>query len=230
MKNVLLIMLICIIPSIGLAVEYQENWATDNNYWIFYDGTGDGDNIPHSSTGGQGSSDTGYVYCDFSDSPAWIGGYYWPAQLLDAQNYPSGAGGDLTNHYGGVYTNNLNSADLNGANLNFFVCEWEQITQDYVVYMLNTPIAIGQGDWLGTTFQITDVEADWTKFDGGLNKSLGNILQSPQQYGFGFLEGTGAPTGVLGLDTFSVSTVPEPSAMMLSFFGLTWFIRKKMRK
>lgn len=226
MKTLVVISLI-LISSTGFCLPYNEDWTFNNDYWIYYDGTGDGANMPHRNLGGQSG---GYVYCNFAQSPAWNSNLYIPAQLLAPQINPPDAGGSLVGFQGSIYLNNLGTGNLHGAVMKFFVAEWEQVSEDWVVYMLNTPLVVGNDQWASTQFKITTAPKDWTKIDGGLNKSLGDILLAPQQYGFGFIGGITAPTGELGFDTFSLAPVPEPSSVLLTLYGIFWFGRFIFRK
>ena len=185
--------------------------------------------MPHRSTGGHGNS--GYVYTDLAASPIWENTHYFPAQLLDPQTNPPAAGGNISDYWGSVHVNDLASADLKGGLLRFFVAEWEQITQNWVVYLLRDSITVGRNQWEDSTFFISSDPNDWLKIDGGLQKSLPNILVAPQQYGFGFDDNSIQPTGELGFDTFALSSVPEPSVIFLTLMGIGWFARfTKSRK
>ena len=244
-KTLLMISLCLIFVKAGYCTEYHENWAFTNNSWLYWDENGELQPggwylhdlpMPHRSTGGQGSGDTGYVYCNLNEAGLWQPGtedMYWPAYLVDAQNQPLGAGGNIADHYCSIFLNDLGSANLMDGTIHFFIGEYVDLgggNGAWTWFMLKKSVAVGNKQWEGTTFKISSNENDWTKFDGGAGIGFNDIITAPQQYGFGIKDVTAEPSGELGFDTFSISAVPEPASIALGFLGLCWLFRAVRKK
>ena len=246
MKKLLIAIFICLLAvTSAYSVEYHENWSFSNNSWLYWDEDGELQTggwylhdlpMPHSSIGGQGTGDTGYVYCNLNEAGLWQPGtedMYWPAYLVDAQNEPFGAAGDITDHYGSVFLNDLGTASLMNGTVHFFMGEYVDLGGGsglWTWFMLKEAVAVGNNEWVGTSFKISSDVNDWIEFDGGAGIELHDMLSAPQQYGFGIKDATGSPTGNLGFDTFAISAVPEPASMALAFFGLCWLVRVAGKK
>jgi len=248
MKNAILLLSMLLCAANVCATEYKETWDTSNNYWLYWDEDGELQpggwylhDLPmhHSMTGGQssgpGSLNAGYVYCDLSEAGVWQPGVedmYWPAYLVDAQNKPAGAAGSLANHIGSVYTNGFGSLNLMSATMHFFIGEYidQGGTGVWTWFMLKNPITIGLSKWQKSYFFISSDVNDWIEVDGGAGIDLATMLSAPQQIGFGLANAQGDLTGTLGFDTFSVSPIPEPSAMLLSLLGISWLFRQMKRR
>ena len=226
MKRFLITLILLGTASAGFSLPYTEQWENGNNFWIYYDGTGDGEPMPTRNQGGV--ADSGYAYCPLDSAPEWSQSIYVPAQLLDPQSNPPQAAGSLLGQNLTVSVNDLGSAVLYGANLYFFVAEWQEVAQTWILYMLNSPIAIGDDSWAETSLPISSDPNDWITIDGGLSKSVNDILAQPQQYGFALAGGNADPSGELGFDALTINAVPEPSVILLSLFG--WILITRIRR
>ncbi len=216
-------------PSMG---GYMETWneaSAGANGWVYWSKSDTEPLVPWLGAGGQ---DGGYVSIDLSILGAW-------PSVASLDYYPAYTFRDATRSIDIAVEPMLKvslkdesgaSAPLNlaGGHLYFWMGRNDGVGSTY--YSFNTPLDIGDGDWIVNELALTSHSADWGLIYDDQGKTLADLLAEPQQqWGFRIFDGTGDPQGQLGFDNFSIGPVPEPAPLMLlGWTGLALLQRRRL--
>lgn len=203
--------------------DYTENWNSSgdaNHNWAYWSSNEVA--IPWMSSGGY--NDSGYVQANLTSMTNWCAdNSYWVGYLITNTMAPE-QHVDLTGKWIEIRANDMNTADLDGGELYFFIGDWSGPANYSFFYNTNSltlganswdvlhSIAIGENDNWGTIAQV------------GNTQTPDDLFNNPQQYGFVIYNAdgnNGKPSGQLGLDNFAV--VPEPFSASLLGAGLLAF-------
>ena len=216
----------------ALTYETWDSAGEQNHNWKFWGGTNPGTDLQWLASGGIG--DSGYVVSDLSNlitAPILSATAYWPAYAVpsDWDFFASGKR-DVSQDINiadaaGVrfYARDLDGIDLGGGSLHFYIGD---LQNGRSFYYHQTPIALNAGNWNLETYISFVSSADWIDFkttNGPSSQSVEQIFDNPE-YGLVIVNGNGAPSGRLGLDSFrfvaDYVAVPEPGSILLLSIAL----------
>jgi hypothetical protein len=226
--------------SSGMA-EYIENWDIDppaNNDWYYYDvGVGDGDaDLTWVSSGGEDGS--AHVRAPLGSMTEWteVPDVWWGP-------YTYGHDGVTTLHPINLNDDRVISiyarddtltgdADLQGGSLHFWIGQFRDPDGPggddpfLTFFQYNDPVKI-TGTWSPTRQVMRSDPGRWTEVVNDDNLDPVDLFTEPQQWGFGIFGASGAPSGVLGFDSFA--NTPEPTAAILLVLGVLLVVNRRRR-
>ncbi|OGV73160.1 MAG: hypothetical protein A3K18_01655, partial [Lentisphaerae bacterium RIFOXYA12_64_32] len=130
--------------------------------------------------------------------------------------------GDFADASISVAVNDLNSANLQGGSIHFFVGKWDPTANAGVgagkYFVFNTPVLdtaggyVDNGQWQLRFLQLDGEVENWTEYGAltGAGNQLADLLVRPPQWGFMLktLASRAQPTGFLGFDSLCVTKGP----------------------
>ncbi|MGD9126367.1 MAG: PEP-CTERM sorting domain-containing protein [Planctomycetia bacterium] len=233
--------MICFLVVVGLLfsfssgamvmADYMENWDTNpptNNDWYYYvEGQPNDGEVPMEWYG-SGPAGGGYVQCPLGDLTQWdaIAGTanYWPLFTYDEDHSVDLNATPWVSICTRDSTEQISSElfSLGEGELYFWVGEWYDpdgpggADPDLSFFYLDDPLSV-ETTWTSNILNVNN--GNWVTMIDTQGKTAQDLFADPQQWGFGILGGTAAPSGDLAFDSLRVSMVPEPATWCLLLFG-----------
>lgn len=121
-------------------------------------------------------------------------------------------------------------ASFGGGQIYFWMGEFFEgsnpgTNDSYSFFAFNQALNPTAGDWSTQVLNLVTDAAAWFPIADNQKKTPADLLGAPQQWGFGILNGTSAPSGTLGFDELNVgpgsaATIPGPAPIALLGLGL----------